>query len=524
MRKLRIGIVDVVANSPNTSLYARTMRANLAAIMPQAIAVWCEEEGHEVHLAWYAGPQNMVEDLPKNLDLVFIGAFTTSAQAAYALSGYFRAQGAVTALGGPHARCYPEDAQKYFDFVLGFTDKALIREVIQDASQHRPLGVHLSARSQPAHLPGVRARWKYVDRLLQEAPLVKIVPMIGSLGCPYTCSFCVDSVVPYQPLDFDEIKDDLRFLLAKMKKPVVGWHDPNFGVRFDDYLSAIEEAVPAGRIDFIAESTLSLLSEENVKRLRKNGFAAILPGIESWYDMGNKSKSGRKTGLAKVEQVADHVNMILRHLPYLQANFVLGLDCDDGAEPFELTKQFLDRAPGSFPAFSMLTAFGRSAPLNLEYQRQGRVIAFPFHALNNNGAMNVRPKNYDWPRFYDLMIDLHEHAFSKRSMWNRFAANRGAIPRTMNVLRAISAEGWRKTKYFRDVRRLLDEDRGFRDFFEQESDVIPDFFRRRIRNALGPLGAWLPEGAEYHDPYMMLADGEKRRAEQPLTASATPTS
>ncbi len=42
MKKLRIGIVDLVARAPTTSLYARIMHANLASIMPQAIAVWCE--------------------------------------------------------------------------------------------------------------------------------------------------------------------------------------------------------------------------------------------------------------------------------------------------------------------------------------------------------------------------------------------------------------------------------------------------------------------------------------------------
>ena len=45
------------------------------------------------------------------------------------------------------------------------------------------------------------------------------------------------------------------------------------------------------------------------------GFVALLPGIESWYAMGFKSKTGAAQGIAKVEQVAEHVNMLLEHVP-----------------------------------------------------------------------------------------------------------------------------------------------------------------------------------------------------------------
>src|SRR3546814_15709981 len=93
-------------------------------------------------------------------------------------------------------------------------------------------------------------------------------------------------------------------------------------------------------------------------------YTTLFRSIESWYDLGNKSKTGARTGGDKVRQVADHVNMILRHIPFVQTNFVLGLDCDEGAEPFELTKHFLDLAPGAYPAFSLLTAYGQAAPMN----------------------------------------------------------------------------------------------------------------------------------------------------------------
>ena len=508
--RLRIGVIDLVTKGPTRALYARVMHANLASIMPH--------EGHQVTFVCYTGLENLVEELPGSVDLVFIGAFTEAALLAYALSNLFRSRGAVTVLGGPHARCYPEDARKYFDYVLGFTDRAVIREVLRDCSPHRPIGAHLAAKRQPIELPGVRERWKFIEPTLRKAPFFKIVPMIGSLGCPYTCSFCIDSVVPYQPLDFGVLSDDLRFLSKTLRKPRVGWHDPNFGVRFDDSLNAIDAAVPPGRIDFVAESSLSLLSEPHLKRLQRSGFRALLPGVESWYELGNKSKTGRNKGMDKVRQVSEHVNLIQRYVPYVQTNFVLGLDSDEGPEPFELTKRFVDMTPGAFPGYSLLSAFGRAAPLNLQYQRANRVLPFPFHFLDNNHAMNVRPKNYSWRDFYDQVIGLTRHTFSPRAILNRFRATRTPIPRWMNVIRAVSSEGLGRLNYFRQLRRRLDTDLPLRRYFEQETTDLPSFYIHQVRRDMGPLWDWLPAGALNHDPNAYLRSEEK----QPETGEQVP--
>jgi hypothetical protein len=515
MRRLRIGILDLVTKSPNPSLYGRLMNANLASIMPQVIGVWCEQEGHDVTLVCYTGMEDLLEELPSDLDVLFIGAFTQSAQLAYALSNLYRKKGAVTVLGGPHARCYPEDSRKYFDYVLGFTDRGVVADMLRDCQPNRPLGVHMAAASQPVDLPTLRERWKFTAATLKKAPTIKIVPMIGSLGCPYTCSFCIDSTVDYQPLGFDDLRDDLAFLLTKIKNPIVGWHDPNFGVRFDDYMEAVESAVPRGRMRHIAESSLSLLAEPHLKRLRQNGFQAILPGIESWYDLGNKSKT-RQKGMDKVKQVADHVNMILRYIPYIQTNFVLGLDGDMGPEPFELTKTFIDLSPGAFPAYSLLSAFGRAAPMNLDYQRDGRVLPFPFHFLNNNHAMNVRPKNYKWGEFYDGLIDVTSYSFSWRAIARRIPATPTAIPKWMNVVRAMSSEGWGRIDYHTKIRKLIDTDRSVRAYLDGETTVLPEFYHNRIRHDLGPMYQYLPEGAIYHDPTAYLSSVAEEPALAPV--------
>ena len=195
----------------------------------------------------------------------------------------------------------------------------------------------------------------------------------------------------------------------------------------------------------------------------------------------------------------------------------MGLDDDMGTEPFELTKRFLDRCPGAFPAYSLLSAFGEAAPLNLDLQRAGRVLAFPFHFLNNNQAMNVKTKNYEWPEFYDHLIDLVKYSFTGKRIYRRFRANHMALAKWMNVVRSISSEGWGRLKYHRHIRHLLETDRSVRDFFEGETDVIPSFYVNLIKQDLGEFWAYLPDGALQHDPNAYL----KKTEQQDLIALPT---
>lgn len=511
--KLQVVVLDLVPQGPATSMWARVMNANMASVMASVVGVWCQQSGHDVHYECYTGFEDLSRVMPHDADVVFVSSFTRSAHLAYAISRICRRRGAVTVLGGPHARCFPDDAGLYFDYVLGFTDRAVIAEVLGERAPHRPLGRQLAATRQPDELPTLEERWPFVEATLAKAPLVKLIPMIGALGCPYTCSFCIDAEVDFAPLAFERLRDDLRFAASRVRRPRIGWHDPNFGIRFDETLDAIEQAVPPGTLEHVAETSLSLLSEPHLRRMRRAGFKALLPGIESWYAMGGKSRTGVRTGEEKVRQVAAHVNMVSRYIPYVQANFVFGLDCDHGPEPFELTKKFFELCPEAFPAYSLLTAFGEAAPLNLELQRAGRVLPFPFHFLDNNQAMNVKPLHYEWPEFYDRIIDLNARSFSVRAIRRRLWRQGPRLPGVMNMIRAMSSEGWGRFRYFSEVRGRLDTDAEMRSYFEGDSTRLPEFYRARVQRKLGDFWEHLPEGALEHDPYAYLkrASGTEAR-------------
>jgi len=46
------------------------MNANLVSIMPQVVAVWCEQHGHDVTFVCFTGYENLVDELPDNVDLI----------------------------------------------------------------------------------------------------------------------------------------------------------------------------------------------------------------------------------------------------------------------------------------------------------------------------------------------------------------------------------------------------------------------------------------------------------------------
>ena len=492
MKKLRISIIDLIHNSPSQSLYRRFMFNNYASIMPQVVGVWCREEGHEVHYSLYTGTQKVETLLEDDRDLVFISSFSFTAQLAYALSAWFRSKGIATVLGGPHARSYPDDACLYFDYVLGLTDKEILRDLLQNFEMRKSIGTYLSASSQPSSIPGVRERWEFMEQLHKSASVIKGVSMIGSFGCPYECDFCVDADIPFQTLDQGMIKEDLRFIVKKMKRPLVSWYDPNFGIRFHSMMETIESAVPPGSIRFMAECTLSSLSEDHVKVLKRNGFKMLMLGIESWYDYGKKAKMESLSGMEKVRQVAERVNMIQSYIPQVHANIMYGFDNESGPEPFELTRRFLELAPAAYPAYAILTVFGHDSRNHAMYEAEDRIIPFPFHSMHGLNNLNVLPKNYTWEEFYSNYLDLLKYSFSRRVMYRRFKNNPMFTARWLTLFLSFSVGASGKIGHVSAILEKLRKDSELRAFMDKRTEKIPAYMIDQVKRDLGPMWEWLP--------------------------------
>lgn len=490
-KRLRVGVLDLVANRPVHTPYSRLVHPSFMSIMPQAVAAWAAAEGHRVSYLAFIGHEDLESELPDDLDVLFVSGFSSAAYLAYAVARRFRQRGTVTVLGGPHARAYPHEAARFFDYVVETADAELVRDLLSAPHQLPEGGAVLSAKRPLADLPGVRERWPFARTVLEKGLTPGVLASLASLGCPYQCRFCVDATVAYKTLPREQILEDLGFVQQVMRVPAVSWQDPNFAVRFDETLDVIEEAAPDGGIKFIAESSLSILDESRLARLQRNGFVAMFVGIESWYGFNDKVRQRGKDGSAKLDAIVEQAAAITRHIPYTQTNFVWGLDEDAEHDTFGLTREFVERVPGAFPSHSIATAFGDASPMGLAARRAGRILDVPFQYLDGSWLHNMRLLQGSAAAFYRGLADVVGHSYSRSASLGRFRANPhgpGSAGRWMALVRSLASA--RRARYYAQLAESFATDPEYQRF--ELGGPAPAFFRAGVRRQLGRFYAWLP--------------------------------
>ena len=483
---MKVGILEILglpARHPTDLVYQLVMKKQYASVTPQAVSVWCRQLGHETFYAPYYGLGDPGRQLPPDLDIVFIASYTQDSPLAYALAKKYRRAGVRTVIGGPHAKAFPVDCLRFFDLVVKECDKLLIADIL---AGHFDPGSVISSAQPFEDLPTVQER---MPEIRQSAFLwskrryfMTTVPMLTSMGCPYECNFCIDWNNPYRLLPLDRLAADLRFLSTDLPGVLVGFHDPNFGVKFDQVLDVLETIPPDFRNPYMIESSLSILRGSRVGRLKEPHCVAVAPGVESWADYSNKAGVGRETGLEKLDRVAEHFRHLHENVPYLQANFIFGLDTDVGNEPIELTKEFMTRTPFVWPALNIPVPYG-GTPLYERLGEERRVLTSMPFTFYYAPHLVMTVKNYDPVTYYEKLIELLEHCSSRQMLKQRLkSTTRGAV-KIIHWTRTASTKACIRT--YRNILQMLRSDREFRTFHEGRSPVLPEFYHRIYERTLG---------------------------------------
>jgi len=485
MKPRRISIVDLLCDVAEPrgpeGLFHKHIGRQYYSIMPQVAAAWCRRRGHKVTYKTYYGQGEPHRVIDPDADVVFLVCYTKASALAYALAKLIARRGARTILAGPHASSFPEDAARFFDNVIVSCTQDQVIDLVED---RMPKGRIVRNAGESLHLPDLAERLPdVIEAACDDGKRSRLttVSLLTSTGCPYSCSFCIDWNSVYSARQTEEIAADLRTAAREFPGNLMAFHDPNFGVRFDQTLAAFE-AMPKGqRNPYIVESSLSLLRSDRIDRLRETNCAYLAPGVESWYLYGDKAKTSGSVGQDKFDRVCGHFDELVRKIPSLQANFLLCDDGDQGAEPIELTRRFIERYPSVFPVLNVPLAFG-GTPLRDQLQAEGRLLPLP-PIYYSSPAMTHRLLHYSMGDALQHQIDLIGHIVSPRLIARRMASRCAVAAKIFWALFSFKLVAYRAE--LRRLLRLWREDSGFRAFHEGNSSAVPRYYEARLERNLG---------------------------------------
>jgi radical SAM superfamily enzyme YgiQ (UPF0313 family) len=484
---MRVGILELMsagaARGWTHTAYSYLVTKQYASIMPQAISVWCRKLGHDVFYSTYFGNQDPKTLLPNDLDVVFISTYTQASALAYALAKLYRKEKTLTVIGGPHAKQFPEDCLRFFDIAVGDCDETLINEILRD----KPRNLFLTSGRALTNIPGIEQRMPEIraSTFLKGKPFpFTTVPLITSVGCPNSCDFCIDWNNPYVLLPLDQLAADMRYIFQHFPKVMIGLHDPNFAVKFEQVFDIMEKIPNRRRTSYTIETSLATLHGNRLERLKSMGNFYIIPGVESWTAYSNKVGAGSAIApREKLNKVIEQFNTIRPYVMGIQANFMFGLDADGGDEFVDLTREFASRVPFVMPNFNIPVPFGNT-PLYTKYLSEDRILtSMPFTFYYMPYLVFIL-KNYSTATFYEKFIEIISYISSGKMLINRLKSAPSPFSASYNLVKTLGNR--QMIGRLREILNLLNTNPQFRSFHAHETDVLPEFYHRQYEYLLGP--------------------------------------
>jgi radical SAM superfamily enzyme YgiQ (UPF0313 family) len=376
-------------------------------------------------------------------DVVFVTGMHIQAGEIADIGRRAKAQGKLTALGGPSVSAAPEKYPSYDYLHIG---------ELGDATDHLIARIDATLATPPCQI-----RYVSAQRLpLSEFPypaydLVQLDQyLLGTLqfssGCPYLCEFCdIPSLYGRQPRmkTPQQLIGELDFILAQKTHPAsLYFVDDNFiGNR-----KATREMLPhlvawqkkhGYPVSFACEATLNIAKQgEILAMMREARFDAVFIGIET-PELG-ALRAMHKEHNASLPMF-DAIRTLNSYGLEVASGIILGLDSDTAETEGHLT-DFVDRSQIPMLTMNLLQALPKT-PLWDRLERDGRLV-----------EDDARESNVRFLRPHDEVVACWrrciEHAYDPERLYARFChqieatyANRLVTPGAARLTRSNLKRG-----------------------------------------------------------------------------------
>jgi radical SAM superfamily enzyme YgiQ (UPF0313 family) len=394
--------------------FRRLQFNNFSQITIPYLAAFADERYYKITLV-----DEYCQPIPygKAFDLVAITANTPNAPHSYEISARFRAAGAKTVIGGPHATLMPGEAAAHCDYLIAGEGEITWPQFLDDFRNGAAQAAYTSgapgAGAPPCLASLPMPRWD----LLKRRRLMKGA-VFATRGCPYSCRYCNLKQIYHSPFRMRPVKDVVAEIRALPTKFFVFWDDNLFAD--NGFAKELLGAIAPLRRKWAAQATLSDCGDADLLRLAKAaGCMYLFVGLESFS--GQSLRDAGK-GVNRVADYAPIIGRIHQNGIMVQAGIVFGFDSDT-PEVFDSTLAACEKLGIDGATPSILAPFPKT-PIYEQLKAENRLLTDDWSKYDSKTAVAFAPKNMSAEELLDGYSRFRRRFYSARSFARRMRVSR----------------------------------------------------------------------------------------------------
>lgn len=357
-----------------------------------------------------------VEKIPfhEKFDLVAISCLTGTATRAYQIAWHFKANGAITVLGGIHVSLLPNEALQHADAIVsGYGEHAwpmLLEDFVKSKLKRHYHGHPVSLENYP--LPDLTHQKKY--------GYMNPNVVFATRGCKSTCDFCS---VPAAGMKWDtrpvgEVINQIR----KIKSKRFAFNDVSL-LEDREYALELFTALKPLKKQWGGLCTSRIADDDQMLSLMaESGCIFLLIGLESI------SKSTLKTmhkGFNKPEHYRTLTEKLHAHKIILMGCFIFGSD-DDSLSIFQDTVDMVNDLRIDVPRYAIYTPFPGTEAFD-KLQKENRLLHTRWEHYDTQHVV-FRPKNMTPEQLDEGFRKAYQQTYSLKSILRRTTALKSRFP------------------------------------------------------------------------------------------------
>lgn len=322
------------------------------------LAACLEADGHTTRIIDEVAGQDVDRGLDQfRPDVVCISFMTMHAVRAYELADRIRGRGLTVIAGGAHPTALPEEALEHVNCVVrGEAELTLPRLLgtgrVEGIVEAEP-PADLDALPLPKRdLLDLETYASGGDELAGLS--YRTLGMITSRGCPYRCTFCVNSKRETR-LRFhspERVIEELRYLVDRYRIESVAFYDELMATDTERFVAICEKMVREGldHLKWECQVHPRTLSQDMLDWMKRAGCVQVAVGFES----GSQHMLDAIGKNVLVEQNLEVARLVTEAGLRLRGCFIVGTP-GETTEDIEKTKRFIKDARIDFASVHFLT-------------------------------------------------------------------------------------------------------------------------------------------------------------------------